>query len=100
MAYTAEVQEESVTYYAAVPRRCSSIEIRPIPSSSRSALTINGISIESFSGTNVDLNFGQNWIEVVVEAEDKSAVGTYTLIVTRSHMYSSMATLANVQVQT
>lgn len=85
-------------YTAQAPYSLDGLTVTPTLSSATATVTVNGTATESGSGVAVDLNVGENTIDVVVTAEDGTSVTTYQVVVTRARLNSAPVAQPGVRV--
>jgi len=83
----------TLAYTTTVANSVNSITLTPTISSSLATLKVNGITATSGQASIINLGFGSTTITMVVTAEDKTTLKTYTLTVNRA--LSTNADLSN-----
>lgn len=74
----------STSYEVAVPGAVTSIAVTPTVSDPSATVKVNGVAVASGDASGpIDLEIGENTIEVVVTAQDGTTTATYTITVFR-----------------
>jgi tRNA threonylcarbamoyladenosine modification (KEOPS) complex Pcc1 subunit len=90
----------TTSYTDAVANRFDSVTVTPIANESNATIKVNNTTVTSGTASNlINLNVGPNTITIVVTAQDRQTIKTYTIVLTRlTPPLSNNATLSSLTI--